>query len=46
VRGRSQITFDDIVRHDLEYIENQSLKLDALILWWTVASVLFSNGAE
>lgn len=46
VRGRSQITFDDIVRHDLEYIQNQSLKLDLQILWWTVASVLFSSGAE
>lgn len=46
VRGRSQITFDDIVKHDLEYIENQSLKLDLQILWWTVTSVLFSKGAE
>lgn len=46
VRGRSHITFDEIVRHDLEYIENQSLKMDILILWWTVASVLFSSGAE
>ena len=46
IRGRSQITFDEIVRHDLEYIENQSLELDFKILWWTVASVLFRAGAE
>lgn len=46
VRGRSRITFDEIVKHDLEYIEKQSLKLDLQILWWTVSSVLFSNGAE
>ncbi len=46
VRGRSQITFDEIVQHDIEYIENQSLRLDFLILWWTVSSVLFSSGAE
>ena len=46
VRGRSQITFDEIVNHDLDYIENQGLKLDLQILWWTVASVLFSSGAE
>ncbi len=46
VRGRSGITFDQIVRYDVEYIEQQSLKLDLLILWWTFASVLFGNGAE
>ncbi len=46
IRGRSQITFEEIVKHDIEYIENQSLKLDVQILWWTVASVLFSKGAE
>lgn len=46
VRGRSKITFDEIVRYDIEYIEKQSLALDVQILWWTVASVLFRNGAE
>lgn len=46
VRGRSKITFDEIVQHDLEYIENQSLKLDLQILWWTVSSVIFSRGAQ
>jgi lipopolysaccharide/colanic/teichoic acid biosynthesis glycosyltransferase len=46
VRGRSKITFDEIVQHDLDYIENQSLKLDLQIMWWTIASVLFSRGAE
>jgi lipopolysaccharide/colanic/teichoic acid biosynthesis glycosyltransferase len=46
VRGRSGITFDQIVRYDVEYIEQQSLKLDLLILWWTFASVLFGGGAE
>ncbi len=46
VRGRSGITFDQIVRYDVEYIEQQSLKLDLLILWWTFASVLFGKGAE
>ncbi len=45
VRGRSGITFDEIVRYDIEYIEKQSLKLDLQILWWTVASVLFGKGA-
>ena len=45
VRGRSGITFDEIVQYDIEYIEKQSLKLDLQILWWTVASVLFGKGA-
>ena len=46
VRGRSGITFNQIVRYDIEYIEKQSLKLDLQILWWTFASVLFGHGAE
>jgi lipopolysaccharide/colanic/teichoic acid biosynthesis glycosyltransferase len=45
VRGRSCISFDDIVLSDIEYIEKQSLKLDLKILWWTVASVLCGRGA-
>lgn len=45
VRGRSCITFDTIVRSDIRYIENQSLKLDLKILWWTFTSVLLGKGA-
>ena len=46
VRGRSGIRFDQIVQYDIEYIEKQSLWLDLKILWWTVASVLFGQGAH
>ena len=46
VRGRSDITFDEIVQYDIEYIENQSIKLDLQILWWTVVSVLLGKGAK
>jgi lipopolysaccharide/colanic/teichoic acid biosynthesis glycosyltransferase len=46
VRGRSSITFDDIVRHDIEYIKNQSLLLDLWIIWRTITSILTSKGAE
>lgn len=46
VRGRSGITFDQIVQYDIEYVENQSIELDLKILWWTIASVLFGKGAE
>jgi lipopolysaccharide/colanic/teichoic acid biosynthesis glycosyltransferase len=46
VRGRSGITFDSIVKYDIEYIERQSLAMDLTIIWWTVSSVLFGTGAQ
>lgn len=46
VRGRSSIDFSALVRHDIHYIENQSLALDLSILWWTLSSVLAGDGAE
>lgn len=46
VRGRSCITFDQIVEYDIQYVEKQSLKLDLLIVWWTISSVLFGKGAQ
>jgi lipopolysaccharide/colanic/teichoic acid biosynthesis glycosyltransferase len=46
VRGRSGITFDQIARYDIEYIENQSLMMDLKILWWTAVSVLEGKGAH
>lgn len=46
IRGRSGIEFDEIVRHDIEYVEQQSLWLDIKILWWTFAAVLVGRGAH
>jgi lipopolysaccharide/colanic/teichoic acid biosynthesis glycosyltransferase len=46
VRGRSGITFDSIVKYDIEYIERQSLAMDLTIMWWTAISVLFGTGAQ
>ena len=46
VRGRSGIPFDEIVQYDIEYIRKQSLMLDLQVLWWTVSSVLFGDGAQ
>ncbi len=46
VRGRSSISFDDIVRCDLEYIRKRSLRLDLKILWWTALSVARRQGAH
>lgn len=46
INGRSSNTFDKIVRYDIEYIENRSLKMDLRILWQTVTSVLAGKGAH
>jgi lipopolysaccharide/colanic/teichoic acid biosynthesis glycosyltransferase len=45
VRGRSDIPFDTIVEHDLEYIRRQSFGLDLNILWKTFARVVKRSGA-
>lgn len=45
VRGRSNISFHEIVTHDIEYIHNISLKLDLQILWWTVQKLLDQKDA-
>ena len=46
VRGRSGISFDTIARHDIEYVENQSVLLDLKVLWWTFSTVIRGTGAE
>ena len=45
ISGRSDLSFDDMVRLDLQYMENWSLRADAYILWRTVGAVLRSRGA-
>lgn len=45
IRGRSNISFDLLVRYDIHYVRNRSLKLDLKILWWTVLAVLSGKGA-
>lgn len=45
VWGRSQVTFDEMVRMDLAYIEMQSMWLDLKILIMTIPAVLLSKGA-
>jgi exopolysaccharide biosynthesis polyprenyl glycosylphosphotransferase len=45
VEGRCRTTFDDMVRLDLEYIDNCSLMLDLRILFRTVKVVLHGAGA-
>ena len=45
VGGRSRLTFDDMVRLDLQYIEERSLLLDLKLLVLTVPTVLLGDGA-
>ncbi len=45
VEGRSRTTFDEMVRMDLRYIENQSFWLDLKILLKTPGAVLSGDGA-
>lgn len=47
VSGRSEIQdFDEVVKRDLEYIDNWNLMLDVKILFMTVWVVLFGKGAK
>ena len=45
VSGRSALTFEEMVRLDLFYIENWSVGLDLAIILRTVPAVLFARGA-
>jgi len=45
VKGRNRVSFDEMVRMDLEYIEHQSLWLDIKLLMQTPAAVLSARGA-
>ncbi len=45
VRGRSDISFDEMVLMDIFYIENWTFRLDVEILLKTIPVVLFSRGA-
>lgn len=44
VRGRNALGWDEKFRHDVDYVDHQSLALDARILWETVLVVLRRDG--
>ena len=46
VSGRSDLSFEEEVRLDLQYIEEWSLMLDLWILWRTVFTVCSRRGAD
>ncbi|MDP9433287.1 MAG: sugar transferase [Actinomycetota bacterium] len=45
VSGRSDLSWDESVRLDLDYVENWSLALDLSIIWKTFSAVLARRGA-
>ena len=45
ISGRSNLTFDDLVRLDFYYIENWSIWLDVTILLKTIPAVFGRRGA-
>jgi len=45
VKGRCRVSFDEMVRMDIEYIEHQSLRLDLWILLLTPWAVISGKGA-
>jgi len=46
VSGRNELTFEEWMRLDLEYIDNWSLWLDVKIAVRTIPAVLFGRGAR
>ena len=46
VKGRCQVSFEDMIHLDLEYIRHQSLWLDIKILLLTLPAVVTGRGAE
>jgi lipopolysaccharide/colanic/teichoic acid biosynthesis glycosyltransferase len=45
VKGRGEVTFEQMMQLDLEYVRNQSLALDLWILIMTIPAAVFGWGA-
>ncbi len=45
IRGRSDLSFEEWMRLDLEYVDRQSFRLDLVILALTIPAVLSARGA-
>jgi lipopolysaccharide/colanic/teichoic acid biosynthesis glycosyltransferase len=45
VSGRSDLSWEDSVRLDLDYVENWSMRRDLAIIWQTFRAVLRRHGA-
>ncbi len=46
VKGRGEVTFDEMMALDIEYIRNRSLGLDIWILLMTLPSIVFGRGGQ
>ncbi len=46
VMGRSAVSFEEMVRMDIDYVRSRSLFLDLKILFMTIPAVLSGRGAE
>jgi lipopolysaccharide/colanic/teichoic acid biosynthesis glycosyltransferase len=45
VSGRAELSWEESVRLDLQYVENWSVLLDAEVLWKTFRAVVSGRGA-
>jgi lipopolysaccharide/colanic/teichoic acid biosynthesis glycosyltransferase len=46
IQGRSQVTFNEMIQLDIEYIDRRSILLDIEILFATIPIMLFAKGAS
>ncbi len=46
VSGRADLTYEETMRYDLEYVQNHSLSRDLAIVWRTLGAVLTRKGAR
>jgi len=46
VKGRGRVTFEEMIRMDIQYVRNASLWLDLKVLLLTIPAVLSRRGAE
>lgn len=44
VNGRNAISWEEKFKHDVWYVENQSIRLDIMIIWMTIKKVFASEG--
>jgi lipopolysaccharide/colanic/teichoic acid biosynthesis glycosyltransferase len=46
VNGRGRVTFEEMMKMDIEYVRNQSMWFDIKLLFLTIPAALFGWGAE
>jgi len=46
VKGRGEVTFEEMMQLDVEYVRNHSIRLDIWIILMTLPAALFGWGAE